>query len=168
MRSTRIHRSRLTQVSYILDVLFFLSNASICADTFYRRHIQQCHRINATSHHRCLRCQASFESQLQLTEHMTQALACEVQNNSIITDDPEDGITDKIQERLRGRGHGNRVNTWKGIWHLLFPEDPEDNIPHPCAYHQEVLKAFARGKKEKKKIKDILTPVAQTMSLLSS
>lgn len=69
-----------------------------------------------------------------LFEHLTQPQACEVQDQTVEVDDPENGISETVKERLVHRGYDNRVNTWQAIWRLLFPNDPDDCIPHQCTF----------------------------------
>lgn len=40
---------------------------------------------------------------------------------------PEDGITSRIEDVLNGRKLNTKVDTWEGLWPTLFPDD--DKIP---------------------------------------
>jgi hypothetical protein len=39
--------------------------------------------------------------------------------------DPEDGITNSIEDTLNDRKAVNKIDCWESLWHLLFPQDQE-------------------------------------------
>lgn len=44
-------------------------------------------------------------------------------SNQDTIDDPEDGITAEVENKLRDRKLKSGVNTWDALWATLFPED---------------------------------------------
>lgn len=48
-------------------------------------------------------------------------------------EDPEDGITEEVEQALKERGKVNNVGSWESLWELLFPRDPSERIPDPCS-----------------------------------
>ncbi|KAK4167966.1 hypothetical protein QBC43DRAFT_126327 [Cladorrhinum sp. PSN259] len=45
------------------------------------------------------------------------------------SNDPEDGITESMFNRLNDRKHGLRINTVTKLWNFLFPDDGTHHIP---------------------------------------
>ncbi|KAF6795948.1 ankyrin repeat protein [Colletotrichum musicola] len=70
----------------------------------------------------------------------------EVVDNTVI-DDPEDGITAEVAERLRDRRAKVSVTNWAALWYALFPEDEEVKSDEfdPIIEADEVKKAFERN-----------------------
>jgi hypothetical protein len=47
------------------------------------------------------------------------------------SNDPEDGINDRIENTLRERKCDVKVSTWDELWLCLFPNDDKRSIPAP-------------------------------------
>lgn len=43
--------------------------------------------------------------------------------------DPEDGIDNDADIALTSRKLGHKVDTWAAVWRVIFPEDPDSEIP---------------------------------------
>lgn len=106
------------QIQYLLFSKQLTSN---------RRHIKTFHQKGHSSSS-CIRCKKQFPDQAALNHHLTRPDICQVRD---LTGDenPEDGITEKIDLALKVRTKDDNVRQWKSLWELLFPEDPSDRIP---------------------------------------
>lgn len=72
----------------------------------------------------CFRCKRTFASADDLNVHM---LLPANQMCEPVASNPEDGITPEIKFLLALRKQGSRIDTWEGLWRVLFPHD--DKIP---------------------------------------
>lgn len=84
-----------------------------------RRHVISYHS-NKSGTHQCRRCKEWFKSEVARDDHVLQESACAVKDDRI-PDDQEDGITQETINRLVNRRNGEKVDTWKKLWGLLFP-----------------------------------------------
>ncbi|KAI7786199.1 hypothetical protein LA080_004583 [Diaporthe eres] len=96
-----------------------------------KRHIKTSHqkRNGSTS---CVRCKETFADQAALKHHLIQPEGCSLRTPTG-NEDPEDGITEEVEQALKERRKVNNVGSWESLWELLFPQDPSDRIPDP--YH---------------------------------
>jgi hypothetical protein len=90
------------------------------------------HKRKAVSAFDCPRCKRNMGTKKTLQEHLT------VDNDKICSfqetpssQDPEDGISAKIEDILNGRRSNSKVDTWEILWQTLFPNDPRESIPDP-------------------------------------
>ncbi|KAK3303924.1 uncharacterized protein B0T15DRAFT_398611 [Chaetomium strumarium] len=69
-------------------------------------------------------------SRTALEEHLAvdKAQICNPQQ-AASSADPEDGITNSIEDTLNDRKAVNKIDCWEGLWHLLFPQDPQARTP---------------------------------------
>ncbi|KAK3988963.1 hypothetical protein QBC44DRAFT_96244 [Cladorrhinum sp. PSN332] len=97
-----------------------------------KRHIKNIHGKKALAQLQCPRCKQTFESNEALTEHSTRPaeFMCSVQDERQ-NSNPEDGITNQIEDLLNGRKANSKVDRWDALWHVLFPDDPAEAIPSP-------------------------------------
>ncbi|KAL2139554.1 hypothetical protein VTI28DRAFT_5035 [Corynascus sepedonium] len=64
-----------------------------------------------------------------------------------VASNPEDGITPEIKFLLALRKQGSRIDTWEGLWRVLFPHDdkiPSSDFEHPVEHFE--LRAFIEEK----------------------
>lgn len=101
--------------------------------TLIRRHIKDHH--SQASHH-CVRCKRSFSTNENLHDHLRQPNPCQVRETEDDCGDPEDGITPEMASVLAGRKSESKIDTWEGIWSLVFPArgGNAEEIPHPSEY----------------------------------
>ncbi|KAK1828961.1 hypothetical protein QBC39DRAFT_374281 [Podospora conica] len=97
-----------------------------------KRHVKLFHKQKSGSGHACPRCKTNLGSKSALDRHLavTRAQICEVQSCAS-SQDPEDGISAKIEDVLNGRRANSKVDTWDILWRTLFPKDEDSDIPHP-------------------------------------
>ncbi|KAI1841988.1 hypothetical protein JX266_011848 [Neoarthrinium moseri] len=102
-----------------------------------KRHIRVYHRRQQLPF-KCFRCAKGFENQNELADHMR---APPDQICSIVdyqsSENPEDGITDEVDMLLAERKSGLKVNSWEGLWKVLFPNDT--HIPSPEFVNPKVV-----------------------------
>ncbi|KAH7329594.1 hypothetical protein B0I35DRAFT_420538 [Stachybotrys elegans] len=96
-----------------------------------KRHVLT-HHVKPTQH-RCIRCRANFQSPEELSAHMRRPPGeiCLVDTTSTEFNDPEDGITLEVADRLRLRGGLGSIQTWESLWRVLFPQDEDEHIRPP-------------------------------------
>lgn len=76
----------------------------------------------------CVRCKEQFPDPVALTHHLTRRDICQVRDPTG-NENPEDGITERIDLALKVRTKEDNVRQWESLWKLLFPNDPSDRIP---------------------------------------
>ncbi|ROV97024.1 hypothetical protein VSDG_04134 [Cytospora chrysosperma] len=91
--------------------------------TLLKRHIKNFHRRSANESHRCHRCRCSFPDEETLVNHQRDDKRCEVAPDPDVYEDPEDGISTSVMQKLAGRAKGTKISSWEAIWRLLFPQD---------------------------------------------
>jgi len=68
--------------------------------------------------------------------HVPNSMICTPQEAPPVQN-PEDGITSRIEDVLNGRKANTKVDTWEVLWPTLFPEDtaiPDSRaLPAPFA-----------------------------------
>lgn len=78
--------------------------------------------------HQCQRCKGAFDSQEDLDTHVEAIEACELK-----VDQPVDGVTSKIKERLQCRKKAypgqTEADRWEEVYRILFPNE---EVPSPC------------------------------------
>ncbi|KAI1464077.1 heterokaryon incompatibility protein-domain-containing protein [Daldinia caldariorum] len=82
-----------------------------------KEHLYRVHFV-----HRCRRCMSRFETASELDSHYEDVTSCTV---SSVPVDPMEGFNEKQRENLKCR----RVQEWKEIYQILFPDDDEMSIP---------------------------------------
>ncbi len=95
-----------------------------------RRHVKFFHKQKTASTIVCPRCKLDMQSKADLEYHLAVSndQICSFQETPL-SQDPEDGITSKIEDVLNGRRANTKVDTWKILWQALFPDDAEADIP---------------------------------------
>ncbi|KAI0384071.1 heterokaryon incompatibility protein-domain-containing protein [Hypomontagnella monticulosa] len=88
------------------------------------------HLYRAHFAHRCRRCKSRFETAAELDNHYQDVTPCAV---SSITPDPMEGFNESQRDRLKSR----RMQDWKEIYLVLFPNDEGESIP--SQYYAEVV-----------------------------
>lgn len=78
----------------------------------------------------CVRCKEQFADQAALNHHLTRPDICQIRDPSG-DEDPEDGITEEIDRKLKVRTKDDNVRQWESLWTLLFPDDDSERIPGP-------------------------------------
>lgn len=115
---------------------FNVRDHNTCATTFFsdftslKRHIKLYHRCQPRSPNVCPRCGADQGSRERLLTHLQLPpdLMCLVQNEAQ-SSDPEEGITQEVEELLNERKSNVRVNTWPSLWRALFGRDDDVLAP---------------------------------------
>jgi hypothetical protein len=78
--------------------------------------------------HQCQRCKTVFDSQDNLDAHIEATEGCRAR-----VDQPVDGITRKIKERLQSRKKAypgqTEADRWGEVYQVLFPNE---EVPSPC------------------------------------
>lgn len=98
-----------------------------------RRHIKSFHSLEKS--HRCPRCRVTFPSKAEKDGHLRVALEklCGIVDpDPNGSDDPEHGITEDVETALAARDNDNKVNSWEGIYTIIFPGD---SIPDSGSFH---------------------------------
>jgi hypothetical protein len=74
----------------------------------------------------CPRCHATFVRDDDFKEHLRLPPGdlCPLLPTKKARD-PEDGISAEVAMTLRGRKSGSKVDSWDGLWRILFPMDKE-------------------------------------------
>ncbi|KAF2806291.1 uncharacterized protein BDZ99DRAFT_394273, partial [Mytilinidion resinicola] len=79
----------------------------------------------------CPRCCNTFKSDAELYNHSRAPESCEVQEQR-----PLDGFNRDQEMRLKSKKRSPTIVTeeekWKAIYRILFPFDPEADMPSPC------------------------------------
>ncbi|KAF6827479.1 ankyrin repeat protein [Colletotrichum plurivorum] len=105
----------------------------------------------ANQHFACSRCHEKFGTLRDRDAHLRVSpdKICSIRDvvDNPVIDDPEDGITTEIAERLRDRRAKVSVTNWAALWYALFPEDEEIKSDEfdPIIEADEVKKAFERN-----------------------
>lgn len=96
-----------------------------------KRHIKNFHKQKATSPYRCQRCKRDLVTAEALEIHLNlpQKQMCPSQQTTPANRDPEEGITDQIEQVLNGRKANVKIDTWEAVWHTCFPEDRQEDVP---------------------------------------
>ncbi|KAK4169601.1 hypothetical protein QBC43DRAFT_308031 [Cladorrhinum sp. PSN259] len=94
-----------------------------------KRHVRMAHKFaspnSERSRFRCQRCNEGFSTDDELRQHVRQPNPCQPvteTDSEPSRPDPEDGITQEMDDTLASRGP-DRVVTWHALWTLLFPTD---------------------------------------------
>lgn len=103
-----------------------------------KRHVKLFHRQKTISGaFPCPRCKKDIGSQEGLQYHLAvpNDRVCSFQE-TMSSQDPEDGISAKVEDALNGRRLNTKVDTWHILWRTLFPlpngeEIDEHDIPDP-------------------------------------
>lgn len=74
--------------------------------------------------HVCPRCGINQGSRDLLTSHLQQEYICEVRRQTQ-SNDPEDGITQEVEDKLNERKSNIKIDTWPSLWRALFPCDDD-------------------------------------------
>ncbi|KAI1657766.1 heterokaryon incompatibility protein-domain-containing protein [Daldinia decipiens] len=82
-----------------------------------KEHLYRVHFV-----HRCRRCKSRFDTAAGLDSHYEDLTPCAV---SSAPPDPMEGFNEHQRENLKCR----RVQDWKKIYQILFPDDDERSIP---------------------------------------
>ncbi|KAI0847110.1 heterokaryon incompatibility protein-domain-containing protein [Daldinia vernicosa] len=82
-----------------------------------KEHLYRVHFV-----HRCRRCKSRFDTAARLDSHYEDLAPCTV---SSTPPDPMEGFNEHQRESLKCR----RVQDWKKIYQILFPDDDERTIP---------------------------------------
>ncbi|KAI1807073.1 hypothetical protein F4811DRAFT_65273 [Daldinia bambusicola] len=90
-----------------------------------KEHLYRVHFV-----HRCRRCKSRFDTASKLDSHYEDVTPCTV---SSVPTDPMEGFNEKQRENLKCR----RVQDWKKIYQILFPDDDETSIP--SQYYASVI-----------------------------
>ncbi|KAK5651972.1 hypothetical protein OQA88_11515 [Cercophora sp. LCS_1] len=93
-----------------------------------KRHVKIFHKQKVVSTFACPRCKIDMETKegLQIHLHAPRNQICEA-HEAPSSQDPEDGISAKVEDVLNGRRANTKVDSWKILWQTLFPDDaPED------------------------------------------
>ncbi|OIW22921.1 hypothetical protein CONLIGDRAFT_687005 [Coniochaeta ligniaria NRRL 30616] len=119
---------------------FNIRDYNTCATTYFsdftnlKRHIKLYHRCQPRLPNVCFRCGVDQGSRDRLMTHLQLPpdRMCLVQNEAQ-SSDPEEGITQEVEELLNERKSTVRINTWPGLWRALFGSDddvlPSDFVP---------------------------------------
>jgi len=93
----------------------------ICTDTLNRRHIRNVHKLRHQEH--CPRCKRGFDTKEAVDTHLLAPSheICEVLPSP--PDDFENGINEATEDWLIGRRANTKIDNWKSLWNLLFPND---------------------------------------------
>jgi len=97
------------------------SRVLICTDTLNRRHIRNVHKLRHQEH--CPRCKRGFDTKEAVDTHLLAPSheICEVLPSP--PDDFENGINEATEDWLIGRRANTKIDNWKSLWNLLFPND---------------------------------------------
>ena len=94
----------------------------------------------------CEKCRSPFRCWDDYVDHFAPDRSCRSQPEQPARDErknPEDGITDEIEEQLVGRKYGTKIDTWEKLWMVLFPDDitylPESNYAAPPCFAHPLL-----------------------------
>ncbi|KXH68102.1 hypothetical protein CSAL01_06282 [Colletotrichum salicis] len=124
-------------------------------------------RFNARKFDPCANRSYKNMTELKGEDHPPQACLRNQQSNpNPDPKDPEDGMDNRKDEILKSRNAGCKIQTWRQLWNLLFPDDEE--IPRhnydPVIEHHDIAvagyKEFVLGA-----AKDIIDFVHQSPSL---
>ncbi|KAK0719110.1 hypothetical protein B0H67DRAFT_459235, partial [Lasiosphaeris hirsuta] len=106
------------------------------------------HRVKAHLYKRhtlplqCPRCWEPFRSEARFREHLQQDPPCAVLANQKIVDGFTKEQEKMLRSRRRSRPETSRVDKWKEVYTILFPDDDVDNLPSP---YYETIDSDARG-----------------------
>ncbi|KAK4144572.1 uncharacterized protein C8A04DRAFT_36564 [Dichotomopilus funicola] len=104
----------------------------------------------------CPRCSEGFITKNDLDSHLRQPEVCRISFDNGGTD-PEDGITQKIISSLEARSLKAKIDNWISLWKLLFPKDPESQIPNAVFVPvMEVFDFISESKRFLDRMKDLL------------
>ncbi|KAK4220935.1 hypothetical protein QBC38DRAFT_155421 [Podospora fimiseda] len=79
-------------------------------------------KFDCATHKSCVH---QFRDLTKVKDHVRK---CHRRRKDTRGNDPGDGITEEMAEKLTGRKRHDKVNTWVKLWRLLFPDD---DIPSP-------------------------------------
>ncbi|KAH7165942.1 hypothetical protein EDB81DRAFT_878302 [Dactylonectria macrodidyma] len=102
--------------------------------TQVKRHVTDFHQRKALPTYCCTRCQKSFTSEEDRDTHLQvpQDQICTLKKKSEMSnsnEDPESGITPRIDADLRDRRGHVKILIWDTLWRTLFPGDK--TVPPP-------------------------------------
>jgi hypothetical protein len=109
-----------------------------------RKHLGSDHFEPMSSWRTCSRCQQPFENREQAFLHFSSCPHPPQPQAHAPQTNPEDGFNETIETRLRSRKPHLKVEEWKPLYHLLFPDD--EIIPEPGRYLWELLLTAANKK----------------------
>ncbi|KAK3942529.1 hypothetical protein QBC46DRAFT_426374 [Diplogelasinospora grovesii] len=89
-----------------------------------KSHIREKHRRTKEHPLRCQMCGENFPSLADLQQH-SKNRKCKPVDPLQMGLNPEDGITDDINEVLRDRKEEGKIRSWENLWKRLFPNDTE-------------------------------------------
>lgn len=138
---------------------FNVREYNTCATTYFsdftnlKRHIKLYHRCQPRLPNVCFRCGVDQWSRERLMSHLQLPpdRMCLVQNEAQ-NSDPEEGITQEVEELLNERKSNVRINTWSSLWQALFGSDDEvlspdfvppvewDEVKHGFDVTRDILK----------------------------
>ena len=89
-----------------------------------RRHVKIFHKQRLVHGFACPRCKRNMGSKEALDIHLAapNESICTFQE-TLASQDPEDGINAKMEDALNGRRANTKVDTWEILWGTLFPMD---------------------------------------------
>ncbi|KAI0024957.1 hypothetical protein F4780DRAFT_484770 [Xylariomycetidae sp. FL0641] len=97
-----------------------------------KRHVWQLHLrkdVPREPLYPCTTCKRDFDSETARESHAEQGRCVYQRLPDKPQVDPEDGITKDIEGRLKTRDGPNKVKDWKTLWKVIFPMDPDNEIP---------------------------------------
>ncbi|KAL2262905.1 hypothetical protein VTK26DRAFT_9046 [Humicola hyalothermophila] len=96
-----------------------------------KRHVKNFHKQKLASLFPCPRCKQDLKTKEAYENHLAvdKGSMCDVRE-ILSSAEPEDGITSQMEDMLNGRKTEDKINSWNGLWRLLFPDD-KDRIPSP-------------------------------------
>ncbi|KAM7199765.1 hypothetical protein V8F20_005635 [Naviculisporaceae sp. PSN 640] len=89
-----------------------------------KRHVKNFHRQRSVAAFGCPRCKQDMIDKESLEYHL--AVPSEVictPPEAPLDQNPEDGITSRIEDLLNGRKANTKIDTWEVLWPTLFPAD---------------------------------------------
>ncbi|KAF2489961.1 hypothetical protein BU16DRAFT_471429, partial [Lophium mytilinum] len=92
-----------------------------------REHLYRNHALPIS----CPRCCNTFKSDAELYDHSRALESCKIQEKR-----PLDGFNRDQEMRLKSKKRSpitvTEEDKWRAIFRILFPLDPEADIPSPC------------------------------------
>ncbi|OMP87734.1 hypothetical protein BK809_0007822 [Diplodia seriata] len=100
--------------------------------TKMKEHLDRVHNCSI----RCPRCYLVFKKQKEVDDHLRVDQICvQIQEPPLV-----DGYNAAQAEELKGRRRSQPLeDKWRAIWGILFPSDPEHEIPPPCKLSLSLL-----------------------------
>ncbi|KAK0710837.1 hypothetical protein B0H67DRAFT_646264 [Lasiosphaeris hirsuta] len=96
-----------------------------------KRHVRENHK-RPGGRNKCQTCKEGFETAELLQTHLKAPgpEKCSfVETRVLLPEDPDDGMSDEVENRLAARGKLKGIKCWKMLYRALFPGEPEDLMP---------------------------------------